>query len=579
MSDYLQDLVQNIYTKCDMSGFDDLKRGYQQLNGLTKNELSTQKNRLALIEAEEKMQVRLNSYKQVWSEKTAKQIEKENQERQRGNQILRRMGSLLLGYFSVQTLKNIVNTGSKLQLIEKSIVGLTKSTEDWNFIEQQAFKTGTNIEVVARGYRNFFAAANMAGFNNKQIQSMYADVLLSSRAIGANQQQTEGALLALEQMISKGTVSMEELRRQLGNALPGAFEIGAKAMNMTTMEFNKFVRTGKLASAEFVPKFIKTLKETYQEGFTEISGSVDFALVNLRNAWQKITLEIVKSSAGKEFAKMINALTQKLTSPTFISALKTIAWVLGKIVSLIGWLVRHLPQLMPFLIPAMYLGVASAIIGIGKSIVQATRALIGANIVIGSMTASTAALYMNLVGILTWALLIQDAFKGFPSWKHIIDLYNQGKGVNQHDSGENVKPRESENYIYYAHKGKIFRVGKEMYSYAGTRDENGEIVMPSNRLKSQWEQFGRAREVKILPNRQVLDVKTGKVTGYAANADENNFMSGATALNKEETNDYTITMGDVIFNINGANNPQAVAEAINIEFSNLLIGQMGGVTE
>ena len=557
MSDYLQDLVQNIYTKCDMSGFDDLKRGYQQLNGLTKDELSTQKNRLALIEAEEKMQVRLNSYKQVWSEKTAKQIEKENQERQRGNQILRRMGSLLLGYFSVRTLQNIVNTGSKLQLIEKSIVGLTKSTEDWNFIEQQAFKTGTNIEVVARGYRNFFAAANMAGFSNEQVQSMYADVLLSSRAIGANQQQTEGALLALEQMISKGTVSMEELRRQLGNALPGAFEIGAKAMNMTTMEFNKFVKTGQLASAEFVPKFIKTLRETYESGFGEITESVDFALTNLQSAWQKITLEIVKSSAGKEFAKMINALTKQLTSPTFISALKTISVVLGKIVSLVGWLVSHLPQLMPFLVPAMYLGVASGIIGIGKSIVQATRALMGANIVIAGMTASTAALYLNL------------AFKGFPAWKNIADLYKLGKDVNKYDQGANVKPFESDKFIYFAYDGKMYRVDNKKYSEL-FRDKKGNLMNPSTFAKKSLVNSvrGSAHEVQILPDgKQVLDVNEGKVTGLASN------------LTKEETNDYTITMGDVIFNINGANNPQAVAEAINIEFSNLLIGQMGGVTE
>ena len=567
MSDYLQDLVQNIYTKCDMSGFDDLKRGYQQLSGLTKNELATQKNRLALIEAEEKMQVRLNSYKQVWSEKTAKQIEKENQERQRGNQILRRMGSLLLGYFSVRTLQNIIHTGSKLQLIQKSIVGLTKSTEDWNFIEQQAFKTGTSFDVVARGYRNFFAAANMAGFNNKQIQSMYADVLLSARSIGATQQQTEGALLALEQMISKGTVSMEELRRQLGNALPGAFEIGAKAMNMTTMEFNKFVKTGKLASAEFVPKFIKTLKETYQDGFGEITETVDFAMTNLRNAWQKVAFEIVRSPAGKEFAKMINSLTQKLTSPTFISALKTISSVLGKIVGLIRWLIEHLPQLMPFLLPAMYLGVASGIIGIGKSIVQATRALMGAEIVLAGMTASTAALYYNLVGILAWALLIEDAFKGFPAWKNIADLHKQGAGIHPwEDPGKNLKPFESDKFVYFGYDGKMYRANRKKYSQA-FRDENNNLTSNGVAARQLVDKMGVAHEVQLLPNKQVYDVEKGTITGLAS------------SLEKQENNDYTITMGDVIFNINGANNPQAVAEAINVEFSNLLIGQMGGVTE
>ena len=160
MADYLQDLVQNIYTNCDMSGFDDYNRGVQSLKQNMANfnieSIKSQRQRLKLIEAEHKMQIRLDSYKQVWGNKTVEQIKRENAERDRGNQLLRRARNLLLGYLSIKTFQNIVNAGSKLQLIEKSIIGLTKSTEDWNFIEQQAFKTGTNFEVVAKGYRNFF---------------------------------------------------------------------------------------------------------------------------------------------------------------------------------------------------------------------------------------------------------------------------------------------------------------------------------------------------------------------------------------------------------------------------------------
>ena len=127
---------------------------------------------------------------------------------------------------------SMAKTYEQLDLTRRSIEGLTKSTQDWAYVQNEAFRTATDIEVVAKGYRNFFAAANMAGFDKNGIQEMYSGILVSARAIGATSQQTEGALLALEQMISKGVVSMEELRRQLGNALPGAFEIGAKAMNI-----------------------------------------------------------------------------------------------------------------------------------------------------------------------------------------------------------------------------------------------------------------------------------------------------------------------------------------------------------
>ena len=202
--------------------------------------------------------------------------------------LLKVAGAFGLGF----GLTSMFKTYEQLDLTRRSIEGLTKSTEDWAYVQNEAFRTATDIEVVAKGYRNFFAAANMAGFDKNGIQEMYSGILVSARAIGATSQQTEGALLALEQMISKGVVSMEELRRQLGNALPGAFEIGAKAMNMTTQEFNKFVKTGKLASKEFVPKFVKTYLDEFGGGFGDAMKSANAAIIRLRISWKQFIMEI-----------------------------------------------------------------------------------------------------------------------------------------------------------------------------------------------------------------------------------------------------------------------------------------------
>ena len=46
---------------------------------------------------------------------------------------------------------------------------------------------------------------------------------------------------ALAQMASKGTVSMEELRQQLGDRLPGALGLAAKGLGITEQELIKLV--------------------------------------------------------------------------------------------------------------------------------------------------------------------------------------------------------------------------------------------------------------------------------------------------------------------------------------------------
>lgn len=344
--DYIEDIVQNIITRCDMSGFEDYNKGIQEINKnmsvFNTDTIKSQKQKILLTEAEMKSRIRLADYEQSYALRKEKRDLAEIKRMGMRNGLQRQFMKLLGLAFSIATLKNIVDTGSRLQLVQKSIEGLTKSTQDWKFLQDEAFKTGTDIEVVAKGYRNFYSSAKMAGFDKSGIQQMYADVLLSTRAIGATTQQTEGALLALEQMISKGTVSMEELRRQLGNALPGAFEIGAKAMNMTTMEFNKFVRTGKLASAEFVPKFIKALKETYADGFASIEQTVSVAQIRLSNAWKNLSAEIISGETGKALAQGLNELAKLMVTPEFKQFITYLGYIFTWVVKIFTFVIKNM---------------------------------------------------------------------------------------------------------------------------------------------------------------------------------------------------------------------------------------------
>lgn len=94
---------------------------------------------------------------------------------------------------------------------------------------------------------------------------------------------------ALEQIAGKGTVSMEELRQQLGDHLPGAFEIAAKSMGMTTREFYNMVSEGKVLSSEFLPAFARTLKE-------ELGGSALDASTQLRASINRLNTDVMDSS-------------------------------------------------------------------------------------------------------------------------------------------------------------------------------------------------------------------------------------------------------------------------------------------
>lgn len=395
MTNYVEDLVQEIYTKCDTKGLDQLNKGTQmavfQTAALEKNLLAIKalqhegysaiaknlkasvaamgalnygirsankenlksidltkqaflgkkhETQLLALNARERLkyhqlEARMQRQREKWQEADIRRGQKQSW-------LYRNLGKIFVTMFGLQAIKGMIDTGSRMQLTQQSIKGLTGSTQDWGFLKEQSFRTGTDIEVAARGYRNFYSSAKTAGFNKTSIQGMFSDVLLATRAIGASTQQTEGALLALEQMISKGTVSMEELRRQLGNAIPGAFEIGAKAMNMTTKELTDFVKKGELASSEFVPRFIKTLVETYAKGFKDIEQTVSVAQIRLSNSWKQIQADIVSGEAGKSFVKGLDELRKLLESKTFKDFVNILGQAFSLVVQILSFLIKHL---------------------------------------------------------------------------------------------------------------------------------------------------------------------------------------------------------------------------------------------
>ena len=188
MSDYLQDLVQNIYTKCDMSGFDDYNRA---IDNITKNSGKSARERIRLVEAEEKSRIRLEDYEDKFARKRKQRDVDDISRMQKRNGLVRAGMRLLGAYLSIRTLQNIIQTGSHLQLLQRSIEGLTGSAQDWEFINEQAYKFGVSLDTVAKGYKNFYSSASMAGFNSNQIQGMFSDVLLGARAIGGIKRATQ----------------------------------------------------------------------------------------------------------------------------------------------------------------------------------------------------------------------------------------------------------------------------------------------------------------------------------------------------------------------------------------------------
>jgi tape measure domain-containing protein len=137
------------------------------------------------------------------------------------------------------------------------------------------------------------------------VRKTFESVAKASTAMGLSAEETEGIFLALGQMISKGTVQAEELRGQLGERLPGAFNLAAQSMGVTTFQLNKMLEQGQVVTADFLPKFVAELDKTYSAGAKLGSDGLNANLNRLNSA----------------FTNMYNTVGGLLT-PTFNELLK-----------------------------------------------------------------------------------------------------------------------------------------------------------------------------------------------------------------------------------------------------------------
>lgn len=143
-----------------------------------------------------------------------------------------------------------------------------------------ARRSGQSLKSVVPSYAKFAAATKGTSLEGKETAEIFETVTLAAAKLNLESEQTEGALKAIEQMMSKGTVQAEELRGQLGDRLPGAFRLASEAMGPTTKELGDLMKKGGLVSEEFLPKFKKRLQEAYG---VKIGGNIDTFNTSLQN--------------------------------------------------------------------------------------------------------------------------------------------------------------------------------------------------------------------------------------------------------------------------------------------------------
>lgn len=182
------------------------------------------------------------------------------------------------------------------------------------YVSRLANELGLNAISAAQAYGKLSAAARGTTLAGEGARNIFEAVSKASVVMGLSTEQTEGALRALEQMISKGTVQSEELRGQLGERIPGAFQIAARAMGVTTQELGKMLELGQVVSEDFLPKFANQLHKELGDAATTAADRLDAATNRMANAWKRLNVAIGESGISQGLGKMSQMATNDMNA-------------------------------------------------------------------------------------------------------------------------------------------------------------------------------------------------------------------------------------------------------------------------
>lgn len=220
----------------------------------------------------------------------------------------------------VQAFTDAAKTGEtfsrSLNIITGSAEGAAAAQERLLGISQ---KYGLEVTGLERAFTNFQASVAGTNFEGERGNEIFEAFAGSLGLLGKSSADIEGALLAVNQIISKNTVSSEELRQQLAERLPGAFRLSAEAMGLTTAELSKQLELGNITADQLLPKLAQRLQEAYSldtvervEGLSAAQNRLSTATTNLFRAFANTGAAEAMSNALEGLSNIIIDITQAI---------------------------------------------------------------------------------------------------------------------------------------------------------------------------------------------------------------------------------------------------------------------------
>lgn len=213
--------------------------------------------------------------------------------------------------------KSLINANAEIERSTVLLTGLSKAigqdnkiaeaTRDMNFL----FETAKSAPFALKELTNSFVKMKSVGLDD--VDNKLKSLTDAIANFGGSDEGLHRSTVAIQQMASKGVISMEELRQQLGESLPNAMQMMADGMGMSMSTLIKHVSEGKVKAVPAIEAMLQEMEFSMQGASKRMMETWSGMISQLGTNWMLLQKQIGDAGgfdAAKDGLKELNTFLQ-----------------------------------------------------------------------------------------------------------------------------------------------------------------------------------------------------------------------------------------------------------------------------
>lgn len=182
------------------------------------------------------------------------------------------------------------------------------STKEFEYLTRVANNYGLSLRSIQDDYAKLNLSAQHTSLTQEQVRKIFEQTSMATRTLHLNTQQTQLTFLALEQMLSKGKVSYEELRKQFAERIPGAMSALAKELGVTEGVLERFITKVGASSEKIVPVLANAVQRMYQGGIQNAATALDAELNRIQTTISVFFKKVSDAGGAEGMARLLKTI-------------------------------------------------------------------------------------------------------------------------------------------------------------------------------------------------------------------------------------------------------------------------------